>query len=71
MGPTWGRQDPGGPHDGHMKLAIWEGAEINHSTVQKHWDSYCYVHVKAISFHFSVLSSNAPAVIMKVLAMVN
>ena len=25
MGPTWGRQDPGGPHVGPMKLAIWEG----------------------------------------------
>ena len=23
MGPTWDRQDPGGPHVGHMKLAIW------------------------------------------------
>ena len=22
MGPTWGRQYPGGPHVGHMKLAI-------------------------------------------------
>ena len=28
MGPTWGpsgaRQDPDGPHVGHMNLAIWE-----------------------------------------------
>ena len=23
MGPTWGRQDPGGPHIGHMNFAIW------------------------------------------------
>ena len=23
MGPTWGRQDPGGPHLGPMNLAIW------------------------------------------------
>ena len=23
VGPTWGRQDPGGPHAGHMNLAIW------------------------------------------------
>ena len=22
MGPTWGRQDPGGPHVGHVDLAI-------------------------------------------------
>ena len=24
MGPTWGRQDPGGPHVAPMNLAIWE-----------------------------------------------
>ena len=24
MGPTWGRQDPGGPHVGPMNLIIWE-----------------------------------------------
>ena len=23
MGPTWGRQDPGGPHVGPMNLAVW------------------------------------------------
>ena len=23
MGPIWGRQDPGGPHIGHMNFAIW------------------------------------------------
>ena len=23
MGPSWGRQDPGGPHAGHMNFAIW------------------------------------------------
>ena len=23
MGPTWGLQDPGGPHVVHMNLAIW------------------------------------------------
>ena len=23
MGPTWGRQDPGGPHVGPMDLVIW------------------------------------------------
>ena len=24
MGPTWGRQDPGVPHVGHVKLAVWD-----------------------------------------------
>ena len=28
MGPTWRRQDPGGPHVGHMNLAIWEGFQF-------------------------------------------
>ena len=23
VGPTCGRQDPGGPHAGHMNFAIW------------------------------------------------
>ena len=23
MGPIWGRQDPGGPHVGPIKFAIW------------------------------------------------
>ena len=25
MGPTWGRQDPGGSHVGHLNLTIWDG----------------------------------------------
>ena len=32
MGPTWGRQDPCGPHVGHMNIAIWipwEGIPAN------------------------------------------
>ena len=24
MGPTWGRQDPGGPHLGHVSLTVWD-----------------------------------------------
>ena len=24
MGPTWGRQDPDGPHVGPMNFAIWD-----------------------------------------------
>ena len=31
MGPSWGRQDPGGPHVGPMNLAIWV---LNHSDIQ-------------------------------------
>ena len=25
MGPTWERQDPGGPYVGPMNLTIWDG----------------------------------------------
>ena len=32
MGPTWGRQDPGGPHVGHTNLAIWEYIRNNHAS---------------------------------------
>ena len=28
MGPIWGRQDPGGPHVGPMKFAIWDDYEF-------------------------------------------
>ena len=30
MGPIWGRQDPGGPHVGHMNFAIWELVHLMH-----------------------------------------
>ena len=32
MEPTWGRQDPGGPHVGHVKLVIWEHNSIFNAT---------------------------------------
>ena len=32
MGPIWGRQDPGGPHDGNINFAIWDV-----SVSQKGW----------------------------------
>ena len=28
IGPTWGGQDPGGPHVGPMNLAIWVDTQI-------------------------------------------
>ena len=34
VGPTWGRQDPGGPHVGHMNFAIWD-AHTNTDTGSK------------------------------------
>ena len=38
MGPTWGRQDPGGAHVGPMKLAIWEEFDIIH--ISNTWLKY-------------------------------
>ena len=29
-GPTWDRQDPGGPHVGHVNLAIWVWLLLSH-----------------------------------------
>ena len=50
MGPTWGRQDPGGPHVGHVNLAIWDGnnatnTKIDHSVVK----SFIHVYMTYIN----------------------
>ena len=43
MGPTWGRQDPGGPHVGPMNLAIRDEFDVLHhranlsSIIAKPW----------------------------------
>ena len=39
MGPTWGRQDPGGPHVGPMNLALWDGLFILWNTVRCHYNT--------------------------------
>ena len=31
VGPTWGRQDPAGPHVGHTNLAIWAVSKTVHT----------------------------------------
>ena len=33
MGPIWGRQDPDGPHVGHMNFVIWEIMSLNFMAV--------------------------------------
>ena len=30
MGPTYGRQEPGGPHAGPMNFAVWVKILLNH-----------------------------------------
>ena len=44
MGPTWGRQDPGGPHVGPMNLAIWEHLKQMVSLFQVQ-GLYCWITV--------------------------
>ena len=39
MGPIWGRQDPGGPHDGPMNFAIWEGMIMVRKVYLYRWES--------------------------------
>ena len=39
MGPIWGRQDPGGPHVGHMNFPIWVSAmECDNATFLQYSD---------------------------------
>ena len=35
MGSIWGRQDPGGPHDGPMNFAIWDMKKNRKTSVNK------------------------------------
>ena len=40
MGPTWGRQEPGGPHVGPMNLAIWVGPTLILYALNHHGMTY-------------------------------
>ena len=61
MGPTWGRQDPDGPHVGPMNLAIWD--LVSCSTIlteHAHYPIYTiinsvYVYLRMIDSHKTVL----------------
>ena len=48
MGPTCGRQDPGGPHVGPMNFAIWaflEDSEKGEITNKNIWDNNLLKHI--------------------------
>ena len=47
MGPTWGWQDPGGPHVGPMNLAVWEPIP-RHATA---------THGKILAIHIKVATN--------------
>ena len=42
MGPSWGRQDPGGPHVGPMNFAIWVVYFIQMDIIFQWWSSVIY-----------------------------
>ena len=51
MGPIWGRQDPGGPHVGPMKLAIWDLSMLIHvhlMPMKQHWIPWISNHMPSI-----------------------
>ena len=54
MGPVWGQQDPGGPHIGHMKLAIWaDHRGHNKPNISSMW---IYMKYLPISFRVHVIA---------------
>ena len=56
-GLTWGRQDPGGPHVGHMNLAIWGFLPFWSCVMGIHWspvDSHQEWNVEHYIFVFSL-----------------
>ena len=56
MGPTWGRQDPGGPHVGPMNLAIWDiEAETKRLNFHR---QYFQIHFQFLQWNLSYLASN-------------
>ena len=54
MGPTWGRQDPGGPHVGPMNLAIWAYTFLCHIRIGSFicWSLHSTIHFR--NFRLSV-----------------
>ena len=59
MGPIWGQQDPGGPHDGPMNFAIWGVTRAEHflngmiSLWKVSSDHYPYSYLSYIKWYFS------------------
>ena len=57
MGPTWGLQDPGGPHGGPMNLATWEGepnkfnTEVAHSLSKNIYIDIYRAYESSLLFH--------------------
>ena len=55
MGHIWGRQDPGGPHVGHMNFAIW-GTILHARDSQRQWTISI---ISAYSIYLTHLSQSA------------
>ena len=57
MGPTWGRQDPGGSHVGLMILAIWDNATFDVTGGTAWQPAVLPVATKSASWQLSVFSN--------------
>ena len=55
MGPTWGRQEPGAPHVGHVSLAIWDAYYIFTSNDPLHNSIFNYHHNPHIASQYDPL----------------
>ena len=53
MGPTWGRQDPGGPYVDLMNLAIWDVA-IWDASIDRKFGKLCHLLDDKIALPMSV-----------------
>ena len=50
MGPTWGRQDPGGLHVGPMNLAIWGTFNIIATDVMAMWAARTWDWINSLEY---------------------
>ena len=53
MGPTWGRQDPGGPHVGPMNFAIW-------AVMMQSWRTWAYIKHDSTEAEDIMITRNTP-----------
>ena len=58
MGLTWGRQDPGGPHAGHMNLAIRDNIMLRTAV----WRDALPIHTRAFQRTLVILTTGADVV---------
>ena len=50
IGPTWGRQDPGGPHDGPTNFAFWD---VQYKNIHSPHNSLIWIFVYKCTVHIT------------------